>query len=303
MLDTGGLLVEDAATRIIPRRYQGARCQRRAEQYAKEAAKRFEGRRLEEITTDDLVHYANVCEAAGNAPATINLKLTFYSTLFDEFAGELRNPLDRRFPFHAPKIPWRTQAKVPKWWLKPELEPKVLKWCLEHGEHDLADFISFITHTGCRVEETLRLQRDHFNFEAGEMTIPGTKTDGAERTVPLFSEALGIAKHRLRHAGNDGFLFHFSPSDARVVAIEAFVARSYEVIKKKWRGVRIAFGLTRIKTATPKALRRTFARRANDNGMPTEMLRQYLGHEDIATTIEYLRLIGGYTEQMRKYIS
>jgi integrase len=118
----------------------------------------------------------------------------------------------------------------------------------------------------------------------------------------LFTEALD-AKHRLRHAGNDTFLFHFSPCDAHAVDLEAFVGRSYTVVKKKWRLVRIKFGLTRNNTATPKALRRTFARRANDNGMPTEMLRQYLGHSDIATTIDYLRLVGGYTEEMRKYVT
>jgi integrase len=94
-----------------------------------------------------------------------------------------------------------------------------------------------------------------------------------------------------------------SPCDAHAVDLEAFVGRSYTVVKKKWRLVRIKFGLTRNNTAAPKALRRTFARRANDNGMPTEMLRQYLGHSDIATTIDYLRLVGGYTEEMRKYVT
>ncbi|MCA1397223.1 site-specific integrase [Bradyrhizobium sp. BRP56] len=304
MLDVKrGLLVADAVTRIIPRRYQGARTARRIAQYGREAKEFFAGRCLEDLTTDDLAAFAAKCEQAGNAPATINLKLSFYSALYTEFAAELRNPFDPRLPFNAPGMPWRSQAKVLKWWLKPELEPKIVTWCYERGENDLADFITFITHTGCRVEEALRLQRDHFNFEAGECTIPGTKTATAERTIPLFTEALTIAKYRLRHGRGDSFLFHFSPSDARALALEAYVDLSYEVAKKKWHHVRVAFGLERNKTATLKALRRTFARRANDNGMPTEILRQYLGHEDIATTIEYLRLIGGYADQMRKYVS
>jgi integrase len=298
------MTVDRAATRIIPRRYKGTRSQRRVEQYAEEAKTRFAHKRLDEITTDDLADLADEWEAKGNKASTINVKLSFYSAMFDEFKRELKNPIDPRLPFTPPEIPWRESKREAKWWLTPELEAKVLKWCTEKGEGMLGDFIAFVTHTGCRVEEALRLQRHHFDLDAGTMTIPGTKTNDAQRTVPMMAEALAVVRHRFRHCGQDTYLFHFSPADPRSLTEEVWVHRNYEVVKKKWRFVRAAFGLMRISTATPKALRRTFARRANDRGMPTEMLRDYMGHSDIATTVEYLRLVGGHNMQaMRSFVA
>ncbi len=55
---------------------------------------------------------------------------------------------------------------------------------------------------------------------------------------------------------------------------------------------------------TLKALRRSAARYLHvDCGMPLDMVRAYLRHEDIETTLGYLRLTGGYgTEEMRRFL-
>lgn len=303
-----GLTVVEAATRVIRRRYRGMRSEDRAKSCLKNVSSFFPAdKQLNAVTTEELLAYVECCEEAGNAPSTINIKLSFLSSLFDEFKRDLRNPADSRLPFAAPDIPWRPRRKVLKWWLKPALEADILAWCHERGEFEIANFIEFVTHTGCRIEEALRLTRDHFDFSAGTVTIPGTKTDDAQRTVPLASRAKDIAQHRLHHArGGDAVLFHFTPrrmGPLRRNTAEGEADRSYQNAKQKWHMIRVRFGLTRTSTATLKALRRTFARRANENGMPTEMLRLYLGHSDIATTIDYLRLVGGYTEEMRKYVS
>jgi len=55
--------------------------------------------------------------------------------------------------------------------------------------------------------------------------------------------------------------------------------------------------------ATLKAMRRTAVRHLTVNGMPTEMVRDYLRHSDIKTTMGYLHLVGGYsTEEQRRYL-
>jgi len=297
------MLLSLATKRVIPRRYAGTRNRERAEGFGREIIARWPDLDVESITTDMLAEYALDLSNKGQAITTINCKLSFVSVLFNEFKRDLRDPLDANRPFAAPEIPWRKEKHQVKWWLTPEMEPRVVAWCIEHRFHELADFITFGTHTGCRVEEALRLQRHHFDFERNDMTIPGTKTDTSQRTVPLMEEAVRIAKRRLMHAPSTAYLFRFSPNRTGRDE-DGFIEISYSRITKQWHKVKVAFGWKQDSTATLKAIRRTFARRANDRGMPTELLRDYLGHGDIETTVGYLRLVGGHNrEAMRGFLS
>jgi integrase len=279
---------------------------RRMNVFGRQVIEAYGDMALEDITTDHLVDYVERCAKAKNSDSTINAKLSFWSSLLDEFtkSRELRNPVHPTLPYQPPMIPWRPRPKQLKWWLTKELLARMLQWCRDNDEPDLGDYINFVCHTGCRVEETLRLQRHHFDLTQGMMTIPGTKTALSQGTVPMMAEALEIVQRRLGDAPPDAYLFTFTPSTPGVGCdVRTFEARNYENLKRKWARIRDMHQLHKVKTATLKALRRTFARFANDRGMPTEMLQQYLRHGDINTTTGYLRLVGGYNlDAMRRFL-
>lgn len=245
-----------------------------------------------------------------NSAGSINIKLAFFSRMFSHFEDELIGPDGRAGSFEPPTIPWEHKTKEEKlnslkWWLRPELEAKVCAWLQSNDDPSYADYVAFVTHSGLRVEEALRLQRHNFDFVKNLLTVPGTKTGLAHRVIPMFSAARDIA---MRRFGDEcppmQYLFNFSPLPTDTDTVENIVARNYRLLGGRWIKVRCAFGLHRTPTATVKALRRTFARYASDRGMPTEMLRDYLGHEKIETTQGYLRLVGGPNiEVMRKYVA
>jgi integrase len=116
--------------------------------------------------------------------------------------------------------------------------------------------------------------------------VPGLKTDGSQRTLPLTDIAAGVARRRLA-ACEHGKLFPIA----------------YCVLKENWVACRKFLGQEGMRTCTLRALRRSFAKYANDRGMPTEKIRDYLRHSSIKTTQIYLDLVGGFdTEEMRKWL-
>lgn len=187
---------------------------------------------------------------------------------------------------------YTTVPKTLKWWLKPDAQAALLAMLEESGEHLMADYIIWATSTGLRVEESLRLTRSDFSAQpTGRilMTVPGLKTHDAQATLPLSPEAEGVYLRRLAPQA--------SP-DQRLFAI------GYASLNLKWMGCRLFLGVAGDKGATLKALRRNAARNLHvAKAMPLDMVRQYLRHEGIATTMGYLRLTGGYgADEYARYL-
>lgn len=221
----------------------------------------------------------------GIAPATIQKRLNCLSKLGVNVEG--------------------CKVAVPKqlkWHLPEDMKPHVTAW-LHDGRLTVwdvvADFIEWTTLTGLRIEESLALDLGHFNMHFTEVSVPGTKTGSSQATLPLSSKAQRVAErcHNRQAPGDKGYVkYMFFNSDGHRLA--------YEELLEVWNEVRKAFGWQDDPTATLKALRRSAARYLHvDCGMPLDMVRQYLRHESINTTLEYLRLTGGYgTEEMRRYL-
>ena len=172
----------------------------------------------------------------------------------------------------------------PKWWLRPEQQAKALAWLAERPGakyRQMADFLQFVTLTGLRVEEALRLTWADI-IERPTRTIiavPGTKTANAVRTVPISAAAVAVLD---RVRGLD--------------AVKVFPL-PYHQMGIVWRECREHIGLENPREATLKAFRRNAARHLTVNGMPTAVLKDYLGHSKIETTLGYLKLAGGYNEE------
>jgi integrase len=147
-------------------------------------------------------------------------------------------------------------------------------------------FADWTLLTGLRVEETLRLTRDNFSEDFTEVNVPGLKTVASQATLPLSSAATVVAAYIFGER-NSGPMFN---------------AVSYKDLQRRWQVVRKQMGIES-PGATLKAFRRGAARQLTVGGMPLDMLRQYLRHESVNTTMGYLRLVGGYDKnEMRKFL-
>ena len=215
-----GLLLRDAVPRILDEHYKHTTRYKQATYLGEEIIARDPMGTVESITKTYLRTFAEDCRVKRkNSTETINIKLSFFSRMFEHFETELLGQYGTHAPgtFIKPDIPWvrktkSERANALKWWLRPELEEKIVEWLRKNHEADFADYIEFVTHAGTRVEEALRLQRHHFDFVNNLITIPGTKTDLAHRTVPMFALAREIAQRRFNEDGNaNEYLFNFSP--------------------------------------------------------------------------------------------
>lgn len=195
--------------------------------------------------------------------------------------------------------------------------PKSLKWHLREDEKvtllaelralssthwdKVANFIEWTTLTGLRIEESLRLTWGDIGVDGAvlsdvwvfsSVTVPGTKTATSQATLPLGAAAGKVLRS----------LWEADPQ-CRGKTDPVFNL-TYEDLAGSWSHIRFERSWKDDPTATLKALRRSAARYLHvDCGMPLHMVQQYLRHESMDTTLEYLRLTGGYgTEEMRRYL-
>lgn len=224
-----------------------------------------------EVTPDDIATIVAQWYTAGRTPATINKRLNCLSAMGVKVEGHRQKP-----------------TRQPKWWLRPEDERRIVDVFVTKQPH-FVFFVCWTTATGLRIEESLALRWRDFGADFGTVTVPGTKTVGSNATLPLGAAVAYRmqAWRRLCSESSEGpFWF------------------TYENLHTWWQSARNMLGVQDVPTATLKALRRSAARYLHvDCGMPLHMVQQYLRHESMDTTLEYLRLTGGYgAEEMRRYL-
>lgn len=228
---------------------------------------------VSDVSKDHLLAVVAQWQAHGLAPATIRRRLFALSAIGVELHGvNVRSP------------------KRPKWWLSPEVQTQ-LTTCTSLSPHFLGEFrvyVEWTILTGLRVEESLRLVSSDFGQDFTRLLVPGTKTTSANTALPLGERAAELARQRL--AGK--------PFNTPMFDI------SYRRLLRKWQKLREEMGLEGNPGATLKSFRRTAARYLHyDKGMPLDLLRQYFRHKNISTTMEYLRLTGGASEdEMRRFL-
>lgn len=241
---------------------------------------------LPEITLDVVAKATADWYALGLSPATITKRLNCLGAMGIDVGGNR--------PTIKPAL---------KWWLRPEEERRVLDYLSEHAPsrhlyRQVGLFIAWTTRTGLRIEESLRLTTMDFTgllgpTDAMSFNVPGLKSHAAGNiTLPLSNEAGEIAQA----------LFWLDDDHVR---IGPMFEVTYSQLETVWGDLRSKCLMAADEpTCTLKALRRSAARHLHiTKGMPLDMVRQYLRHEDIETTMGYLRLTGGYgTEEMRRWL-
>lgn len=236
-----------------------------------------------EVTDAHIAALPPFWRSRGIKPGLINRRLVCMSAMGFNVAGN-----------------YQQTKKDLKWWLKPE-QRATLAAKLGATDPLFVDYMDWACATGMRVEETLRLTREDLTEftmvhpKTGQpttllaMTVPGLKTNDAQATLPLPSAAAEIVRRRF---GPD------AQPDDRLFPV------SYFQISDRWRRYRYIIGVQHIEGATLKAFRRVSARNLHAiDGMPLDLVRQYLRHENIRTTMGYLRLTGGYnTEEFARWL-
>ena len=288
-MPTGILAASEA---VQERRYAGKRCERPMASQV---------RRVIDTLCEVIGPHCRTLTVGDVSPPIINKCVDLWDGRDDLSAGTIHKRLCIMSSMGINvKGNWVSAEPVLKWWLTPDNEAALLAHLRQPEEpfenaHLVADYIEFNCYVGLRVEEALRLRWSEVNlcFNNGinesEMTVPGTKTQGAQATLFVPDEAATILV-RLHGSIKEG--------EERVFPL------SYKAMQRAWDKCRAFMGCEDDPMATLKALRRTAARYLSVHGMPTEGIQKYLRHDDIETTMEYLRLVGGYTTtEQRKWLT
>ncbi|OCC01696.1 hypothetical protein BA190_27430 [Labrys sp. WJW] len=263
-------------------------------------SERFAVHYAEDVTKEHIKALVSKWEAEGIAKSTVTKRLIVLKQMGIDRSGV------------------KAKGKVtPKWALNESTTVLILAWLRDpkkalashrwsrHEDYrlrcELADHIEWTCLTGLRVEESLRQVWGDITFkhdpETNELSpkgmvimVDGTKTQASRAPLPLSEDAGRLLIKRHQRALDQGL-------DSKIFP------QSYRDLADLWRECRKFLGVTN-PTCTLKALRRSAARYLHtEKGMPLDILRQYLRHENVETTMGYLKIAGGYnTEQIARFL-
>lgn len=210
------------------------------------------------VDYDALCEFAQRLDAMQLSPATVNRRLSLISRALTEAhkAGAIRS---------KPPLPRAKEDNKREVCLTSEQETALLD-AARDGDPYMALLIMFLTDTGARLSEALRVRLE--DFDERSVLFPETK-GGKPRRVPLSSRALWAVR--------------------RMVADP----RHGATINKDWCIVRFrrlvqAAGLPA--TITLHGLRHTCASRLVRNGADLYRVKEWLGHSSVAVTERYAHL-------------
>ena len=135
------------------------------------------------------------------------------------------------------------------------------------------DIIICLIDLGCRVNELLGLEKRFIDFENNQINFNERKNDNAV-AVPMTDRVKKIMK-----------LYCNNKRDFdRVFILE------YDQLNGIWQDARKSLGYADKKFYTLHLCRHTTASRLVQRGVPLLLVKDWLGHEDIKTTMIYAHL-------------
>ena len=207
----------------------------------------------------------------GNSNSTINRKLAILSKM-------LTTAVDRGIIEKVVKIPRRKEALHRIRFLTTEEENKMVQTLSMLGYKPQLDAFLVLLYTGFRSSELWRLQVRDVDLKHGTITAWKTK-NGYPRTIPIVNKIRPIIERLTLEATDRG------DDNLRL-----FPRGTNIWFETAWRKAKILLGLSDDPQFIPYALRHTCASRLAQAGVSMMVIKEWLGHRNIATTTRYTHL-------------
>ena len=228
---------------------------------------------VDKIQYDECVVIVGQLEAKGRSRHTINRYLRYLRTIFRhgiEHGLTTVNPLVR---WHAPKEPKKHVT----------LSVESLERIMGHSPDHLRWALTVAFNLGVRpgVTELFALRWDHVDWSGDSVWVPGTKTDGSRRHVPISPEFRAQLYARSKMAQTE--------------YIVEYKGRPVKCIRRAWHTACRNAGVI---DADVYDVRHLFASSLLAAGADLAAVSKMLGHKNISTTQDrYYHLLKG--EQQR----
>lgn len=216
---------------------------------------------LPAITVEKIDELVQVLQDQGNSNGTVNRKLAALSKM-------LTFAYDRDKLIKKPKITRGDEAEHRIRFLTPDEEGLCLSTLALWSKHDHADVLTVLIDTGLRESELWRVTRQ----DVDERVINIWQSKGRlARSVPMTARVASII---LQRSQSPGPLFPYNKN---------WFTRGWDKMKSH-------IGLHDDKQFVPYALRHTCASRLIQRGVPLKHAQEWLGHNNITTTMRYAHL-------------
>ena len=222
---------------------------------------------MAEIDTDAVLAFIEHCKAKGNSNATVNRKISVLSVT-------LRLAMDRGIIEKLPKFHRRTEGKGRVRFLTKDEETALLDLLRSWDRTDHADVFALLIDTGFRPSELFRVEARDCDLKARTITLWETKTD-YPRTISMTARARDLIAARMpTGTAPTHILFPFDK----------------EWMRYPWDRARNQLGYANDPQFVPYICRHTCASRLVQNGVPINVVREWMGHKTIQMTMRYAHL-------------
>ena len=211
-----------------------------------------------------------------NSKAVINtkrgyLKVVLDSMIDDGHIKEIRLP--KRHRVKKQKVEYLTkdmEEELLKYlWVSSRIEDD--KICLK--TYEAANIVSCLIDLGCRVNELLNLEKRFIDWDNNQINFNERKNDKAV-AVPMTNRVQSILRSYYRESKDCDTLFSLDYTELNTI----------------WQKARKDLGYEKKKFYTLHLCRHTCASRLVQRGVPLLLVKDWLGHEDIQTTMIYAHL-------------
>lgn len=246
------------------------------------------GKRLDEVTGDDILSFKRQLEAkkVANgrwqkqanktlAEGTVKRILILVRHLFNVAIRDKGITLQLNPTYELQLV---TVRKVKGQFLTAAQLGRLIKAAEVSDNKDLPDILRVMGATGLRRENVLAMQCDWFNAEQGTLTIPAA-ADKAKKgfTLHLSGDVIALLVHRQKIQDKNSFWFFANPK----------TQKPYCSCRGAWVTACERAGLTGLRMHD---LRHTYASVMLESGSDIVDVQQALGHTQLKTTAVYLHL-------------
>lgn len=265
--------LQKAYEKTLALAWEGSKNEVNSARNAREVVKFFGPEiRLDSINCDRIDELVAYFKKVGNNNSTINRKLAALSkmlTIAMDRGGLSSKPSIHRQKEGVGRIRFLTQSE----------EDAFLSVLNQWGKDEQAEAFCVLIDTGLRPSELWRVEGRDVHEEAGTLTIWESKTDRS-RTVPMTTRVREILVRRKE--------LSYSPN-SRNYTTKLFPYDNFW-FEYTWNRVKTHLEMDGDLQFIPYALRHTCASRLVQRGVDIRIVKDWMGHTTITTTMRYAHL-------------